>query len=73
MIYSALIKLWDKPVGAVSWESESGIATFEYEPSFLKVNWEISPIMMPLNRAEHRVFLFPELRNSETFKDYPDY
>ena len=45
----AEVMLWQKRVGAVAWDSEKNIANFEYDPSFIKSNIEISPITMPLS------------------------
>ena len=38
MITNAFIKIWDEIVGAVSWNLETGIASFEYEPKFIAKN-----------------------------------
>lgn len=37
-------------VGAVSFNTETGIGSFEFEPSFIKTGIELSPIKMPLSR-----------------------
>jgi serine/threonine-protein kinase HipA len=71
----AEVKIWGKLVGAVAWEEETGYASFEYEPTFRRLGWDLSPLKMPLESAI-RPFSFPELRkdkNSEydTFKGLP--
>lgn len=71
MITTAYINLWDKRVGAIAWDKESGVASFEYEPSFIANNWDIAPLKMPIANAEKKVFAFPELRNTNTFKGLP--
>ncbi|WP_438946924.1 type II toxin-antitoxin system HipA family toxin [Sediminibacterium sp.] len=71
MITNAFIKIWDKTVGAISWDAESGIAFFEYEPSFLSTPWDLSPIKMSTNNARGRIFSFPELIRNNTFKGLP--
>jgi serine/threonine-protein kinase HipA len=44
---------------SLAWDANNGLASFEYEPSFLTNNWDISPLKMPIDGAERRVFLFP--------------
>ena len=63
----AKVKLWDDPVGAVAWDDDRNLATFEYEPAFLRRNLEISPLTMPLSPA---IYSFPEL-NRRTFYGLP--
>ena len=71
MITTAYINLWDKRVGAIAWDKESGVASFEYDPSFIANNWDIAPLKMPIANGENKVFAFPELRNTNTFKGLP--
>ena len=71
----AEVKTWGKLVGAVAWDEETGYASFEYDPTFRQLGWDLSPLKMPLDSAI-RPFSFPELRkdkNSEydTFKGLP--
>ncbi len=65
---TALVKIWDKLVGAVLWDENTQLATFEFDPSFAQNNWDLSPILMPLNEIKrgNRLFSFPRL-NPETF------
>lgn len=63
----AKVKLWDDPVGAVAWDNDRNLATFEYDPAFLGKNLEISPLTMPLSPA---IYSFPELSN-RTFYGLP--
>lgn len=37
----AEIKIWDELVGAVAWDEKTGLASFEYEPKFKKLGWEL--------------------------------
>jgi len=71
MVTTAYINIWAKRVGAVAWNSESYIGSFEYEPSFLETNLNLSPIKLPLQNAQKRIFRFPELKENETFKGLP--
>lgn len=71
MVSTALVNLWDHRVGAIAWNSETRIASFEFEPSFIETGLDIAPIRMPLNQSRGRVFQFPETRDSETFRGLP--
>jgi hypothetical protein len=35
MITTAYVKLWNWRVGAIAWNSETGLGIFEYDPVFL--------------------------------------
>ncbi|EGR8989593.1 toxin HipA [Vibrio vulnificus] len=54
-------------VGAVSFDTEKGLGSFEYDPGFVKNGVELSPIKMPLS---NRIYRFPEL-DFNTFKGLP--
>ncbi|MES2592602.1 MAG: type II toxin-antitoxin system HipA family toxin [Bacteroidota bacterium] len=68
---TAFINIWNQRVGAVAWNDETGLASFEYDPAFLKNNWDLAPIKMPIEGAAKRIFTFPELRDVKTFKGLP--
>jgi len=58
----ANVDIWGKFVGAVLWDQQSGVASFEYDPSFLRNDWNISPLTMPIAEAGNgRIFRFPDL------------
>ncbi|MFY0683992.1 MAG: type II toxin-antitoxin system HipA family toxin [Balneola sp.] len=71
MITTAYLNIWDQRIGAVAWDSNSGIGSFEYEPSFLEMKWNLSPIKLPIQNARKRIFSFPELKGNNTFKGLP--
>lgn len=71
MINNAFINLWNKRVGAIAWDIDTGLASFEYSPAFLSNKWDVSPLKMPVNGAENKIFSFPELRGTSTFKGLP--
>jgi serine/threonine-protein kinase HipA len=71
MITTAFINIWNKRVGAIAWDMDTELASFEFEPPFLANNWDLSPLKMPISGAERRVFSFPELRGTTTFKGLP--
>jgi serine/threonine-protein kinase HipA len=75
MVDVAEIKIWGELVGAVRWDTEQQLASFQYSPTFLKKQWDISPVKMPTSEGS-RIFSFPELRKGKndsiaTFKGLP--
>ncbi len=72
MIDVAEVKIWNHSVGAVLWNDSRQRATFEFEPGFLKLGYDLSPIKMPLEETVNgrRIYEFPEL-NYETFLGLP--
>ena len=71
----AEVKIWGKLAGAVAWDEETSYATFEYDPSFIKLGWDLSPLKMPVASAS-RLFSFTELHKNktseyDTFKGLP--
>ncbi len=71
MISIAEVKIWNKKVGAIAYDTDKGVGSYEFEPSFLSTNWNLSPIKMPLLQAKGKIFEFSELKNSQTFKGMP--
>jgi len=67
---TAYINLWNKRVGAVSWDDERKLGSFEFDPNFAKNGWDISPIQMPIEQAG-QIFTFEELGGSPTYKGLP--
>ena len=61
------IRYQEHDVGAVSFDSDTGVGAFEYDPGFIKKGIELSPVKMPLST---RIFSFPEL-DFNTFKGLP--
>ncbi|WJV54785.1 type II toxin-antitoxin system HipA family toxin [Pectobacteriaceae bacterium CE90] len=57
----------DHVVGAVSFDTDTGLGAFEYDPGFIKKGIELAPLKMPLAK---RIYSFPEL-NFNTFKGLP--
>jgi serine/threonine-protein kinase HipA len=70
MINNAFVNIWNKRVGAIAWDSETGIGTFQYDKGFLRSGLDLSPILMPINQGE-RLFSFIENRENNTFKGLP--
>ncbi|MEB0261793.1 type II toxin-antitoxin system HipA family toxin [Mucilaginibacter sp. 10I4] len=71
MINSAFINIWGERVGAIAWDADNGVANFEFEPTFLRMGWDIAPLKMPVAAANGKIFSFNELRGSQTFKGLP--
>jgi serine/threonine-protein kinase HipA len=72
---TALVKIWGELVGAVAWDENAGYATFEYHSKFKNLNWELSPLQMPLINSQN-TYGFPALRKKsnsalDTFKGLP--
>lgn len=69
---TAIIRLWDHDVGAVSWLDERDIGVFEYDPAFLQRGLEISPLHMSIAAANRGdgIFSFPALAR-DTFLGLP--
>jgi len=68
MVTTAFVRLYGQLVGAVAWDAERGIASFEYDPKFNLEQLPIAPIKMP---TKNRIYSFLEFRDSETFKGLP--
>lgn len=71
----AEVKIWGKLAGAVAWDETTGYATFEYDPAFRQLGWDLAPLKMPM-AGSGRIFAFPELRKDrnaefDTFRGLP--
>lgn len=71
----AEVKIWGELVGAVAWDKDNGVATFEYDPKFKQLGWDLAPLKMPVSDSRNQ-FSFTELRKDKnsgynTFKGLP--
>ena len=71
----AEVKIWGELIGAVSWNDETGVAGFEFDPGFKKLNRDLAPLKMPVSSSK-KILTFPELRKDknaefDTFKGLP--
>jgi serine/threonine-protein kinase HipA len=41
---TAYVKIWGELVGVVAWDETTGYATFEYDPKFKTIGWDLSPL-----------------------------
>ena len=53
MVNLAKVYIWGEYAGAVLWNENSASATFEYEPSFAKKGWDLSPLMRSIFVNRH--------------------
>lgn len=72
---TAFVKIWGELAGAVAWNPKTGLASFEYDSKFKRLNWDLSPIKMPIG-GPRKVYSFAELRPNknatvDTFKGLP--
>jgi len=75
MVDVAEIKIWDELVGAVRWDFNQQLASFQYDKNFLNNRYDLSPIKMPVKNGT-RIYSFPDLRKAKdeevnTFKGLP--
>ncbi len=63
----ARVMLWGRSIGAVSWDEDTALAYFEYEPDFVHSGIQLAPHTMPLSK---QVYSFPALPR-ETFHGLP--
>lgn len=75
MVVAAEIWIWDQLAGAILWDENRQLGSFEFDQKFLRSRLDISPIKMPLI-GENRIYSFPELRATrgegfDTFKGLP--
>lgn len=68
MVDIAKVKLYGSDLGTFRWDSNYGIAQFEYADNFIGMDIEPAPLMMPVR--EGRVYSFGEI-GRETFKGLP--
>ncbi len=71
MVNIAKVNIWGQFAGAVIWDENSKRASFEFDASFIKKGLDLSPLEMPIVKAQNgTVFSFPSL-NYNTFKGLP--
>ena len=65
----AEVNIWGHKVGAFAWNAARNAGEFEFDPAFVKLGLELSPLQMPLRRSGE-IFSFPEL-NPKTYFGLP--
>jgi serine/threonine-protein kinase HipA len=63
----AAVRLWGSRIAAVSIDPGGRIASFQYDPAFVRSGVQVSPVHMPLREQPYR---FPELP-AESFSGLP--
>jgi serine/threonine-protein kinase HipA len=48
------VTIWGITVGYLSWNKRAGVASFEYEPSFVERGLDIAPLTMPIHSQRTR-------------------
>ena len=71
MITTAFVKIWGETIGAVAWNNQTGVASFEYTPKFISTKVDLAPLKMPIGTSKNRIFSFPDLRDVKTFRGLP--
>jgi serine/threonine-protein kinase HipA len=71
MVTSCFVNIWNTRIGAIAWNAETGLGSFEYSPGFPEKGLNVSPVKMPVQDSKSRIFSFQELRSSSTFKGLP--
>ena len=70
MVDLAFVRLWGQQVGAVRWDVTRSLATFAYDPGFVKSGLNVAPLQMPLAARAGQVYAFPRL-NPDTYHGLP--
>jgi serine/threonine-protein kinase HipA len=70
MVDLAFVRLWGQQVGAVRWDAARSLATFAYDPGFVKSGLNVAPLQMPLTARAGQVYAFPRL-NPDTYHGLP--
>ena len=70
MVKSAFVNIWGVTIGAVAWDDNTLLGSFEYDSKFLTMDLNLSPLKMPISSGK-QIFSFPELRDNTTFNGLP--
>ena len=67
----AAVRLWGNLVGALAYDPDTKISTFEYAPEWINKGIEIAPLRMPLPKIKSNIkYQFPSL-SAETYRGLP--
>ncbi len=70
MITTAFVNIWGIGVGAIAWDDNTQLGSFEYDPAFRARSLDLAPIKMPID-SDRRIFSFSELRKVSTYNGLP--
>ena len=68
-VNTAFVKIWGRLAGAVAWDEDRNISTFQYAPEFINQGLDVSPLEMPISRSSE-IFSFRGLSRT-TFNGLP--
>lgn len=72
MVNSAIIKLWNRNLGALYFDERNNVITFQYYDDFGKNGFEVSPILHPFEEGKIYSKYIPRNEN-DTFKGLPEF
>ncbi len=72
MVNSAIIKLWNRNIGALYFDERNNVITFQYYDDFGKNGFEVSPILHPFEEGKIYSKYIPRNEN-DTFKGLPEF
>lgn len=52
------IFMWDEPMGIIAWNAETQQVQFEFLPSFIRLGYEMSPILFPIEKLRQKPKVF---------------
>lgn len=70
MINTAFVNIWGSTIGAIAWDDNTKLGSFEYDPTFLLKGINLAPLKMPITSGT-QIFSFPELRGTTTYNGLP--
>ncbi len=70
MLKTAFVNIWGKNIGAIAWDENTQLGSFEYDSAFKSQGIDLAPIKIPVTSGK-QIFSFPELRNNATFNGLP--
>jgi len=72
----AEVRLWDTVVGYLSLNKDKRTSVFRFDPNFVKKNWDIAPILMPVTGIDIlkvRSFIPEDEGDFRTYKGLPEF
>lgn len=67
-VITSEVRMWGSPVGALVYDTDRQLGSFEYFPGWVKNGVDIAPIHMPI--AAKKIYAYPSL-NEATYKGLP--
>ena len=52
MIKSAFVNIWGETIGAIAWDENRLLGSFEYDSTFLTKGLNLSPLKMPISSGK---------------------